>query len=388
MTLKEQYDVIIVGGGPGGCQAGKTAAELGLSALVVEKDPDIGTPVRCAEFVLEEGLLRYYEPAPSFCNNRMTDYHIVAPDGTRVEFKDKYHGQMLERKIFDRMVGEDAARAGAHVVTHTAALGARRIDDEWVAVELERFGEVRCHILVGADGTESRAGRWLGLDTAPDKKDLAPCAQYVLAGLDIVAHRIEIYVGEEIAPGGYLWSFPKGPTSANVGLGGPSDRLGERTAFDWLDLAIDRFWPDASIIGRTCGGVPSSGGLKKKVGENVMVVGDAAHQANPLTGGGIINAMDGGRIAMGVAARAIEKKDFSRDALSDYEKDWDEFLGKTHRTLHKVKERVWRLSDDSFSRVAAAANRVPPEERTVGGVIARALAGSPKMMLDLVKLLY
>ena len=64
--MKDSYDVLVVGGGPGGAVAAKTAAEAGLSVLLVEKRPAIGVPVRCAEGIGKEGLAEFIEADPRF----------------------------------------------------------------------------------------------------------------------------------------------------------------------------------------------------------------------------------------------------------------------------------------------------------------------------------
>ena len=111
--MREAYDVVVVGGGPAGCTAARVAAEGGASVLVVERDPDIGVPVRCAEGVGAAGLREFVEPEPSFCRQLITHYHLIAPNGECVEVAmSDADGYVLDRKVFDRRVAEGAASAG------------------------------------------------------------------------------------------------------------------------------------------------------------------------------------------------------------------------------------------------------------------------------------
>ncbi|HOM57766.1 MAG TPA: NAD(P)/FAD-dependent oxidoreductase, partial [Candidatus Latescibacteria bacterium] len=185
MKMRDSYDIVVVGGGPAGCEAALFAAQNGASVLVVEKDPDIGIPVRCAEGISVRALREFYEPDPLFCRQHVNEYQLVAPNGTRVEVSGIGEGVILDRKVFDRMVAEDAARAGAHIMVNTSAVGASR-EGEGVTVHLEGLPDVRCKVMIGADGVESRAGRWLGLRTACRPHDMETAAQFVLGGIDIV----------------------------------------------------------------------------------------------------------------------------------------------------------------------------------------------------------
>jgi len=62
--VRRRYDLVVVGAGPGGSMAAKTAAEAGLSVLLLEKRQEIGSPVRCAEGVGRDQLIAFIEPDP------------------------------------------------------------------------------------------------------------------------------------------------------------------------------------------------------------------------------------------------------------------------------------------------------------------------------------
>jgi digeranylgeranylglycerophospholipid reductase len=385
--MRADYDILVVGGGPAGCEAARAAAADGARVLVVEKDPDIGVPVRCAEGISVRALREFYEPNPVFCRQTVTEYHLVAPNGVRVEVTGIGEGVILDRKVFDRMVAEDAARAGAQIITNANATGAHR-DKDGVVVSFEGMPDVKAKILIGADGTESRAGRWLGLKTACRPHDMETAAQYVLAGVPIVPTRFEMHFGTQIAPGGYLWVFPKGEGVANVGLGISGQHSKHTTALEYLDRSVARLYPNAAIVGRILGGISCSGGLKQIVDDNVMLVGDAAHQANPLTGGGIATGLKAGRIAGRIAAHAIRTGDCSKSRLMPYHEEWDDRLGNLHRRFYRIKEAVFNIPDETLNDLAEVVNKVPKEGRTMNKILARVLAKKPGVLLDLARIMF
>ncbi len=112
----------------------------------------------------------------------------------------------------------------------------------------------------------------------------------------------------KVAPGGYLWVFPKGKDSANVGIGISVESAKGKSAIRWLDEFVRKRFPDAAILTRIAGGVPCAKTCDQIVKGNVMLVGDAAHQVNPVSGGGIISGMIGGMIAGQVAAETVGKR--------------------------------------------------------------------------------
>jgi digeranylgeranylglycerophospholipid reductase len=85
--MKDSYDVIVVGAGPAGSTAARYAAKNGCTVLLLEKDREIGIPVRCGEAVGDVGLRRVLEPKESWFANKIETVRLIAPDGTKVEVR-------------------------------------------------------------------------------------------------------------------------------------------------------------------------------------------------------------------------------------------------------------------------------------------------------------
>ena len=340
-----RYDVVVVGAGPAGSTAARTAAEAGLSVLLVEKRQEIGSPVRCAEGVGRDLLTPFIAPEPRWISATVSGAQLTVsgPDYHETLEAEGGLGYVLERRVFDRVLAEEAVRAGAELRVKTAAVDLLREGSTVRGVILRGPGgqrEVMARVVIAADGVESQVGNWAALGTTLRPQDAMSCAQYLLVGIDINHERIEYYVGDEVAPGGYAWVFPKGEGMANVGLGVQSD-MAEEPALNYLNRFIER-WPHlspGSPVTLIAGGVPVALPPPRLVTDGLMLVGDAARQVDPLTGGGITNGMSAARMAAEVAFKALDEGDSSAERLSAYERAWRAELGRRMARNYRLKEK-------------------------------------------------
>ena len=223
-------------------------------------------------------------------------------------------------------------------------------------------------------------GRWAGLDTRVPARDMESCAQYVLQGIDFDPDAIYLQFGDRIAPGGYAWVFPKGVRVANVGLGLVALKADGRSATEYLDAWVARRYPAASRTGSTVGGVIVHTTIQQTYTDAVMLAGDAAHMINPLSGGGIVNAMKAGRLAGRTAAAAIREGDTSERRLATYHRAWMELLGEDHLKYYRIKQALEDLHDEFFNGLARTVNRIPQAKRTLGRIFAHALVRHPQLI--------
>jgi digeranylgeranylglycerophospholipid reductase len=390
-----ETDILIIGAGPAGSMAAKHAAMGGAKVLMVDKKSEIGSPKRCAEGVSKDGLKRLgITPNPHWITTEINSVRLVSPNGTDVlldEEKVKLSevGYVLERKVFDKHLAMDAARAGAQIMVKTLATGMRK-EEDMVIVSLEHMGhtfQVQTKIVIGADGPESRVGRWAGLKTGANPGHMESCAQFEMVGVDMKKSGcIELIFGST-SPGGYAWIFPKGDDVANVGLGVLTTKT-DKTAYQHLTEFVDTCpaTQKAQPVELNVGGDPVAGLYKDIVTDNVLITGDAAGMVNPLDGGGIISGMTGGLIAGEIAAKAISEGDYSKKNLIEYKKRCQKEIGDSFKKYLKAKEYLLSLSDDELDSIADAFNDSDFDRISPTDLVKMLVKISPKAMLKLGKL--
>ncbi|GIX06913.1 MAG: digeranylgeranylglycerophospholipid reductase [Candidatus Poribacteria bacterium] len=385
--MKSAYDVVVVGAGPGGSTAARFAAELGLDVLLLEKRQEIGAPVRCAEGIGTQVLRRFIEPDPKWVAQVINSCRIYAPNGKYIRLEAPGEGLILERKIFDRRLAELAAEKGATVRCKARVTGVLQEGETVTGVTVNAMGQehrIHAQIVIAADGVESQVARWAGLNTMVKLAEMDVAAQYLVSGI-----RLEepdacwFYVGRAYAPGGYAWVFPKRENLANIGLGITplhTIKTGE-TALDVLNRFMAKHFPDASIVSMVVGGIPIDGKTRPISKSGLMVVGDAAHQADPMTGGGIANAMIAGQIAAQVAAKALRNGDVSAEALKEYDRRWHKEVGRAFKPLKQIVEEVIEYPDEFFNELADQLHDRP--RLNLVDVFKIALRASPRLMWSL-----
>lgn len=384
--MKYDYDIIVVGAGPAGSTAARYAAAGGAKVLMLEKDRDVGYPVRCGEAVSHEGVVQFIEPDPKWIAATVKKFRLVAPNGKSVCPVLDSGGYVLERRLFDYALAKVAADQGVEVITKAYVYDLLRENGKIVGVKSlvkDQKVDFRGKIIIGADGVESRIGKWAGIDTTCHIKDMESCAQMTLAGIEVEDDVLEFYFGDQVSPGGYLWVFPKGNNTANVGLGLSVESAKKKSAIKYLHEFVERKYPHAAMLTHIAGGVPCAKTNPKIVNENVLLVGDAAHQVNPVSGGGIISGMIGGMLAGQVAAEAVQRDEISH--AIEYEKRWHKRLGWRHDIFYNIKNAIGNIHDDTYNSICDDSLKLPEERRTLGAIFRAAVWNQPSLILDVAK---
>ncbi|MBK7428837.1 MAG: NAD(P)/FAD-dependent oxidoreductase [Saprospiraceae bacterium] len=364
--MKADYDVVVVGSGPGGATTAKFASEAGLRVLLLDKRQELGAPVQCSGAVSRHALLEnevlisdeFIQEAiygfsiyHSSGENIQTDYRLLKPEEYGNAEGRVPLGYVVDRRRFDRYLMTQAERHGVEVLLKAEALD-MQIESGLAILKVRHFNEelnIRCSVVVAADGLQSQVGKWAGLQTHIKFTELASCLQFVTDGVEADG-LLEIITGHKWAPGGYAWVFPKGHGYTEIGLGvicsmTPHNAQQHLDQFLKNSFMKERF-KNAKILEVQGGGVPLSHPLRTQYANNLILVGDAARQVNPITGGGIHTALTAGRIAGKFLAQHLQNSsDFSAQSMSQYQDLWMAVNGKKMWELYEIKSSIFRMDN-------------------------------------------
>jgi digeranylgeranylglycerophospholipid reductase len=363
-----------------------------LKTLLIEKRQEIGAPVRCAEAIGADLAKPFLPFDARWVDSTVSAFEIHNSCGNSLRLPPAEPTLVVNRKVFDYELALLAARAGAEVRTSTAAVGLVMDDRVVRGVKVESLGKeqsIQARLVVAADGTESQAARWAGLKTVPPLADYFLGIEFLLAGMGgkMDPEVCEYHLDHSLAPGGYLWVFPKGEDTANVGLVIGGDQGSEASALSYLERFVAAHYSETSIMAVIAGGIAVTGAVKPLVTDGLMVVGDAAHQADPLTAGGICLGMTGADMAMKVAVPAVHSGDVRAARLQEYEKMWQGRFGKMHQALYRIRKMLNRMNQDRLDGLVRMASELPVAEMSLGQLMLALLKNDPMLMFEVSSLI-
>ena len=325
----QEYDVVVVGGGPiGGFVAKKIAAE-GFKVAVYEEHKKIGEPLKCAG-IISSRVFDFLEfPKKLVVQNKVKGAHIHSPSGYTLTIGgDRVHALIIDRTLFDREIINHSVEHGAEVFLENKVLKVKK-QEKNIILKTSQNNGIKCKLLVGADGPYSKVRTWFNL---PQPTEILNGIGAEITNTNIDPNFVEIFLGNDIAPGFFAWIIPTNEqgTEARIGLCTSQDSNHPPKHYFsnfFKNKHTLPFLKNVEITKKIGGAIPL-GALKKTFESNVMLVGDSAAQVKPTSGGGIYTGLLCANHCTHVAIEALHQNDFTAHFLRKYQKLWSADIGR------------------------------------------------------------
>jgi len=337
------YDVVVVGGGPIGSHVAHRLAGMGYAVVVLERKQKTGEQVCCTGIIGQE-CVNSFAIDDNVILREVNSARLFSPSGNLLRLRrEETQAYILDRTAFDAAMASRAQDNGAEYILDSLV---RDIEVEQDRVKIKASHQqvtsnFEARAAVIATGFGSRLTE--GLGRVDDFANGAQ-AEVETRGID----EVEVYFGREIAPGFFGWLVPISPRTARVGL------LSRHSPGLYLRKLMTSLLAQGKIVSSEAklsyGGIPLKP-LGRTYGERLIVVGDAAGQVKPTTGGGIYYGLLCADIATKTLHQALQHDDLSAKSLARYEQGWRRRLGRELKIGYWARKLFERLSDRQIDRI-------------------------------------
>ena len=333
------YDVIIVGAGPAGSYAAYALSSLGHDVAVFEQKNAPGLDVCCTGIISTECFDSFGISADVILT-KANSAKFFSPSGRCLRLQtEKVQAYIVDRLLLDKALASKAQSQGAHYFFSSQViditLGKDSIQAETLCSGAREIFTARAVIL--ANGFRPKLSRTLGLGKIK--------SFLIGAQAEVEVKKVdepEVYFGQEIAPGSFAWLVPISENKAYVGLLSTSQAKLHLQKFLLTPFCQGRIMSQEVEIRQRA--IPV-GTLSRSYGDRVLVIGDAAGQVKPTTGGGIYFGHLGAQIAANVLDEALISDNLTADRLRRYQKQWKAKMGKELSHGYWARRAYARLSD-------------------------------------------
>ncbi len=333
------YDVIIVGAGPAGSYIAYELASSGHAVAVFEEKSASRLNICCTGIISTE-CFQSLDLGTDGILTKVNSAKFFSPSGRYLRVQtENVQAYVVNRLLLDEALASKAQSQGAQYFFSSPVIdiipGKDSIQAETLCFGAREIFRARAVIL--ANGFRPKLSRKLGLGKI---KSFLVGVQAEVEAKNV--DELEVYLGQEIAPGSFAWLVPISTNRAYAGLLTTSQ----------AKLHLQNFLNNLFCQGRITSqeveirqkAIPV-GTLAHSYGDRVLVIGDAAGQVKPTTGGGIYFGHLGARIAAEVLDEALSSDNLTAGQLSRYQKQWKAKMGKELSRGYWARWAYAKLSD-------------------------------------------
>ncbi|WP_461461623.1 geranylgeranyl reductase family protein [Methanobrevibacter sp.] len=338
------FDVAIIGGGPVGSSLGYKLQKQGLSVAIFEKKKEIGFPLQCAG-ILNKSIFDVNDLPQDLILNQVKGAYLHSPNRTMKVKKDAPEAYIIDRVGYDHFLLDRARNSGVKVFMQQKVID---LDIEKGFI-ISNKGQYSAKVIVGADGANSMVSNTIGNDFK-----YFPAAQFLVKLSDedkekLDSDYVDLFINGNITPG-FIWSIPLDENLFRIGLFSKKEYSDELDILNDFLKGIGDFknnnlnLNNYEIIEKYHGIIPIYNKNQILRKGRVILIGDAAGQVKPTTGGGLLCAFNCINMASDVIYNSINNDDI--ELLETYSKEcrnlyFDEFSNeiKVHKTLGILSDK-------------------------------------------------